>query len=35
MTEHRRELAGYCEWLPEGSRQPCYAPAGFVLVVLR
>ncbi len=26
------ELADYCEYLPDGSRQPCYAPAGFVLV---
>ena len=27
-----RELADYCEWLPDGSRQPCYAPASLVLV---
>ncbi len=26
------ELADYCEWLPDGSRQPCYAPATLVLV---
>jgi hypothetical protein len=28
----RPELADYCEFLPEGSRRPCYAPATFVLV---
>jgi hypothetical protein len=27
-----RELADFCEWLPDGSLQPCYAPAGLVLV---
>jgi len=32
MTELQRDLADYCEWLPDGSRQPCYAPARFVLV---
>jgi len=32
MIEPSRELADYCLWLPDGSRQPCYAPAGFVLV---
>jgi len=28
----RAELADFCERLPDGSRQPCYAPAGLVLV---
>ena len=32
MTEPQRELADFCEYLPDDSRQPCYAPAGFVLV---
>lgn len=32
MTEVQRELADYCEYLPDGSRQPCYAPAALVLV---
>ena len=32
MTEAQRSLADYCLYLPDGSRQPCYAPAGFVLV---
>jgi len=27
-------LADFCEWLPDGSRQPCYGPATFVLVRL-
>jgi len=27
-----QELADYCEYLPDGSYQPCYAPAGLVLV---
>ena len=31
MTE-ARELPDYCEWLPDGNRQPCYAPARLVLV---
>jgi hypothetical protein len=26
------ELADHCEWLPDGSRRPCYAPASLVLV---
>jgi hypothetical protein len=26
------QLADYCEWLPDGSRRPCYAPAALVLV---
>ena len=25
-----RDLAHYCEWPPERSRRPCYAPAAFV-----
>ena len=25
-------LADFCEWLPDGSGQPCYAPAALVLV---
>ncbi len=32
MTGPQRDLAGYCEFLPDGSRRPCYAPAAFVLV---
>jgi len=32
MTEAHRELADYCEYLPDGSRQPCYAQASLVLV---
>jgi hypothetical protein len=32
MTEAQRTLADNCEYLPDGSRQPCYAPAGLVLV---
>jgi hypothetical protein len=32
MIEPQRQLAYYCQWLPDGSRQPCYAPAAFVLV---
>ena len=31
-TSSQRDLAGYCEWLPDGSRQPCYAPAPLVLI---
>jgi hypothetical protein len=31
-TDPQRSLADYCEWLPDGSRRPCYAPAGLVLV---
>ncbi len=31
-TEARRSLADFCEYLPDGSRQPCYAPASLVLV---
>lgn len=26
------DLPDYCEYLPAGSRQPCYAPAPLVLV---
>ncbi len=26
------DLADYCEYLPDGSRRPCYAPATLVLV---
>jgi hypothetical protein len=26
------DLADYCEYLPDGSRQPCFAPAGLVPV---
>ncbi len=32
MTEAHRELADYCEYVPDGSRRPCYAPATLVLV---
>ena len=32
MTEAQRTLADYCQYLPDGSRQPCYAPASLVLV---
>lgn len=32
MTAPKRDLADYCEWLPEGTRRPCYAPASLVLV---
>ena len=28
----QRTLADFCEYLPDGSRQPCYAPAAIVLV---
>jgi hypothetical protein len=31
-TEPSRELADFCEYLPDGSRRPCYAPAALVLV---
>ena len=31
-TTPRPELADYCEYLPDGSRRPCYAPAALVLV---
>jgi hypothetical protein len=31
-TEAQRSLAGYCEWWLLGTRRPCYAPAGLVLV---
>jgi hypothetical protein len=31
-AEAQRDLAGYCEYLPDGSRQPCYAQASLVLV---
>ena len=26
------DLADFCEWQPDGSRRPCYAPASMVLV---
>jgi len=32
MTRSYAGLAAYCEWWPEGERQPCYAPASIVLV---
>jgi hypothetical protein len=32
MTALRRDLADYCEYLPEGSHRPCYALASLVLV---
>jgi hypothetical protein len=32
MTLPNCHLAAYCEWLPNGSRRPCYAAAGLVLV---
>jgi len=28
----QQTLADFCRYLPNGSRQPCYAPAGLVLV---
>lgn len=31
-TETHRDLADYCEFLPDRSRRPCYAPATLVLV---
>ena len=31
-ADPQRTLADYCEWLPEGTRRPCYAPASLVLV---
>ena len=31
-TPAQRELADYCEWLPDGERRPCYAGAAFVLI---
>ena len=31
-TETHRDLADYCEYLPDGCRQPCCAPAMLVLV---
>jgi hypothetical protein len=31
-TVENVEAADYCLWLPDGSRQPCYAPASLVLV---
>jgi hypothetical protein len=34
VTEAQRELADYCEYLPDGSRRPCYAAATLVLVRL-
>jgi hypothetical protein len=26
-TDRQGDLADFCEYLPDGSRQPCYAPA--------
>ena len=31
-TERQPSLADFCEWLPNGSRRPCYALASLVLV---
>jgi len=31
-TDPQRTLADFCEWLPDGSHRPCYAPAALVLV---
>jgi hypothetical protein len=32
MKQCHAGLADWCEFLPEGSRRPCYAPAALVLV---
>ena len=32
VTSPINDLADYCEYLPDGSRQPCYGQASFVLV---
>ena len=32
MTEAQRSLADYCQYLPDGSHQPCYGLASPVLV---
>jgi hypothetical protein len=32
MTEAQHDLADYGEYLSDGSRRPCYAPAGLVVV---
>ncbi len=32
MTAPRPSLPDYCLYVPDGSRQPCYAPASLVLV---
>jgi hypothetical protein len=32
MTQLQRELGDYCQWWPEGTRRPCYAPASVVLL---
>jgi hypothetical protein len=32
MADLQRDLADYCLFLPDGSRQPCYAPAELVIV---
>jgi hypothetical protein len=32
MNPAQRDFADYCEWWPEGTRRPCYAPASLVLV---
>jgi hypothetical protein len=31
-TDPQPTFADFYEWLPDGSREPCYGPAGFVLV---
>jgi hypothetical protein len=31
-TNPHPTLADFCEWLPDGGRQPCYAQASLVLV---
>jgi hypothetical protein len=31
-TEAQRSLADFCEYLPDGSRRPCYAPASLLFV---
>jgi hypothetical protein len=31
-TDPQPTLADFREWIPDGSRQPCHAPAGLVLV---
>ncbi len=31
-TQAQSTLADFCEWVPEWSHRPCYAPATLVLV---
>lgn len=31
-TAPQRTLPDFCEWLPEGGHQPCYAAAALVLI---